>query len=263
MSDTQEPPFTYSGSLISSKPYTLSESAYIEKLSVLPENCTFDSFSSQRQRIAWVTHSRLDIASAISFAAQGAKSTFHSADINALNDLVSYLKSTAAVRMKFPRLDKESLHMLCYADSSFASLKDGGTQLGVLILLADKENHCSIIAYRSYKSRRVVRSSGAGETLALADVFDTAIVLKHGIEMVLNSNVPLLLLTDSQSLFSVITNHRHTTERRLMLDLATLREAYSSKAVANIGLISSQHNGSDALTKLKSNQALWKVLSTA
>lgn len=153
--------------------------------------------------------------------------------------------------------------MLCYADSSFAYLKDGGTQLGFVVLLDDKENQCSIVANGSQKSRRVARSPSDGEKLALADAFDTAIVLKHDIEMMLKKNVPLLLWTDFQSLFPVIKTHRHTTERRLMIDLATLRVAYSSKSVTNIGLRSSQHDAADALTKLQSNQSLWKILSTA
>ena len=82
-------------------------------------------------------------------------------------------------------------------------------------------------------------------------------------ESMLNGTVPLLLLTDCQFLFSTLTTYRHTTERGPMLDLATLREAYSSKLVAKIDLIASENNVAYALTKLQGNQALRSILSTS
>lgn len=262
VSKPQNPPVTYTGTKICARPYSISQSAYIEHLSNLATCCTYEDFDSQRQNIARITHTRPDIYCAVSFAAQVTAKTFMESHVKDLNNLALYLKSTSASHMKFPELDQESLYLLCNADSSFANLRDSSTQLGYIIVLADKSNKCSIISYCSYKSRCVVRLSSAGETLALADAFDTAIVLQHDIELILKRTVPILLLTDSQSLFAVLTTYSHTAERRLMLDLETLREAYTSKVIAKIGLIASERNAADAMTKLKANPSLWHLFST-
>lgn len=86
--------------------------------------------------------------------------------------------------------------MLAYADSTFANLRDGGTQLGYIIVLADITRRCSILAFRSYKTKRVVLSSGAREAIALADAFDASIVIRRYLENMLKCSVPLMLMTD-------------------------------------------------------------------
>ena len=48
-----------------------------------------------------------------------------------------------------------------------------------------------------------------------------------------------------------------------MIELATFREAYTSKELSNIGLMSSAHNATDTLTKRNGNTELWKLLPTA
>ena len=70
--------------------------------------------------MAWINHTRLDIACAVSFASPGAEKNFQKWDISMLNMLVIYLRETSEMRMKFPQLDQDSLYILAYADSSFA-----------------------------------------------------------------------------------------------------------------------------------------------
>lgn len=209
ISNVQDAPLTYAGADITTHPYTLSQAGYIRRLSLLPSSATFQDFASQRQKIAWITHSRPDISCRVSFAAQVTETTYCSSDIASLNSVVEHLQTTSDVRMKFPKLDKSSLQLIAYADSSFCNLRDGDTQIGYIIVLADDTKKCSILSYRSYNVKRIVRSSGAGETLALADSFDAAIVLRHDLETILHQSIPLLLLTDSQSLFSVLTVPPH------------------------------------------------------
>ena len=61
-------------------------------------------------------------------------------------------------------------------------------------------------------AKRVVRSSTAGETLALADSFDASFVIRYDLQKILGRKIPLLLLTDSES---TLTKDKHTKERRL------------------------------------------------
>eukprot|EP00171_Calliarthron_tuberculosum_P022504 IDg22504t1 len=45
----------------------------------------------------------------------------------------------------------------------------------------------------------------ASKTLAFADSFDSAYTIKHDLEQALGRRIPLLMLTDSQALFGVLT----------------------------------------------------------
>jgi hypothetical protein len=179
-----------------------------------------------------------------------------------LNKIVGRLHKTQEMRLQYPRLDVTSLRMVVYCDSSLANNLDGSTQLGHLIALADASGSCSILAFRSYKAKRIVRSSTAGETLALADAFDASCIVRKDIEMVLQQSVPMLLLTDSEVLFSTLARDKYAKERRLLLDIAAVRQAYQAKEISNIGLIASKDNSADALTKENGNGALMRVLQT-
>lgn len=74
--------------------------------------------------------------------------------------------------------------------------------------------------------------------------------------------VPILMLTDLAQLFSNSTPAKSTTERRLMVDMAALREAYNDRAIANSALINSGDNPADGLTKIEANPAILDLLRT-
>jgi hypothetical protein len=59
-------------------------------------------------------------------------------DLEDINKQVIYLKSTADVRLSFPRLGAASLHLLVYTDASFGKRADKSLQGGCIVLLADK-----------------------------------------------------------------------------------------------------------------------------
>ena len=52
------------------------------------------------------------------------------------------------------------------------------------------------------------------------------------------------------------------TEKRLLIDIACLRQAYRSGELANLGWIRSEHNIADALTKDRAQSALLSALRT-
>lgn len=121
--------FTYAGTDITAKSYTLSQTVCIRTLKSMDADAMYEDFASPLQKIAWITHSRPDISCTMSFAAQVILKTFNRTDISKINKLVSYLHSTSEVRMKFPSIDQESIHLLVCADSSFANLQSGGRQV--------------------------------------------------------------------------------------------------------------------------------------
>ena len=70
------------------------------------------------------------------------------------------------------------------------------------------------------------------------------------------------MLTDSLSLFDVVTKATLTTEKRLMIDIK-VKDTYHRNEIENIGFIRSEYNPSDALTKVKPSSILEIILSSS
>ena len=180
----------------------------------------------------------------------------------ALNSILRHLQATADRELKYPKLDIDSLRILVYVDASHNNRENNRSQLGLLILLADKTDRFSFLQYTSYKSRRVTRPGMAGEKLAFVDGFDCALLLRHDLMRLFARELPILVFTDSQIIFDVLTRSRYTTEKRLMIDISSAREAYREKKIANVALIHSDYNYAESLTKIKGNGALQRLMET-
>jgi hypothetical protein len=96
--------------------------------------------------------------------------------------------------------------------------------------------------------------------MALADAFDTLYALKYDIEMITSYKIPIVVLTDSLSLFIVITKASTTAEKRLMIDLSVLKQAYDRREVETIGFVRTEHNPADMLTKVTRCPILHNIL---
>lgn len=255
--------FPFAGTDVDGLNYSLCQSGYISRLKKVPIPCPFDVFQSRRASVAYVKSTRPDIAADISIQASVTKQTFSDADAEKLNSLIIRLHATKDVRLKYPKLDWKSLYLLVYTDGSFAN-NGLESQIGYVILLADKTGHASILHFSSTKAKRICRSALTAEALSFVAGLDFAYMLKADLQEMLGMSIPMKILTDSEPLFNIITRERITTEKRLMLDLAAARESYRRREIDNIGLISSEHNIADALTKIQrcANSALWQFMCT-
>ena len=135
-----------------------------------------DMLRSKIGQILWVARqTRPDVMCDVSILASSTK--YATVQMHCINKLVRKLKSNE-VTLKFQYLGKDgSLKLVVFSDSSMGNLPDGGTQGGHLILLMGESGRFSPICWQSKRIRRVVRSTLAGETLALADGIDNAIFL--------------------------------------------------------------------------------------
>jgi hypothetical protein len=88
------------------------------------------------------------------------------------------------------------------------------------------------------------------ETTAFADGFDATYSLKHDLQTILKRSVDILKYTDSLSLFDVIKMSSTTAEKRLMIDLVVVREAYDRMEIAQLAVLRTNWNPADALTKV-------------
>lgn len=71
-----------------------------------------------------------------------------------------------------------------------------------------------------------MRSVLFAEVMEFADLFDDEFVIHTELEKILNRAVPLHLLTDSESLFHIISKGSPTSEKRITLDIYVARQAY-------------------------------------
>ena len=243
---------------------TQHQNFYMQKLEVLPLGSTFTDFRSMRMRLAWLANTRPDCLFEISQLAQVTEDRFTregATVLRRLNKATKYATDNQ-VAIKIPRLDKDSIRVVGFSDASFANNYDLSTQLGHICLLVDKHANAVPIDFKSYKSRRVVRSAMAGEVIAFSDLFDRAATLAAEIGDILGRKIPVQLLTDSKSLFDVISKGSRTSEKRVMLDIAAAREGFRDKVISDIGFVRSSQNLADGLTKKMAQAALQAVLST-
>jgi len=70
------------------------------------------------------------------------------------------------------------------------------------------------------------------------------------------------LLTDSKNLFDVISKGSKTFEKRTMIHIAAAREGFRDKVISDIGLVRTNNNIADSLTKGMCQAALQNILKT-
>ena len=229
--------------------FALDQKVYIDNLSRLPLSVTYEDFVRARAALACMAHGRPDLCCSINRAAQVTEDLHSEKHVKEINKGIKHAKSTKEMVLSYKPLERESLHLRVHADSSFHSNDDMSSQLGYIVLLCDTADQCHVLTYSSKKARRIVGSIVAGEDYAFADAFDAAYILKYDLERVYNQPLPVVMLTDSKQTFDVMTRATHTTEKRLMIDIAAAREAYNRHEISNVGLVKSEHNIAEGLTK--------------
>ena len=221
-----------------------------------------ESYASHRGEAAYVsTCSRPDIACAISQLTQVKASDATEADYKRLDEVFRRLKYDS-YELQYGHVDLKTAEVHVFADASFASNRDLTSQLGYVILLVDRNKNCSIMSWSSVKCKRVTRSVLAAELFAIAHAYDAGFAIRHSICKLLGKDVHLRVFTDSKTLFDSIVTLCSMTEKRLLIDIAGLREAYRNGELSNLGWIRSGNNPADALTKDKRESTLHRLLTS-
>lgn len=214
-----------------------------------------EQYVAQRARGAYVASiCQPEAAYDLSRAAQSTDPTPE--DIVALNKRLQWQLDNPKQGLIFVRLDPSSLKIVAFTDSSFANNHDLSSQIGFVICLADASNTANIIHWSSVKCKRVTRSVLAGELYGMAHGFDLGAVLKATISKILQKDIPLILCTDSKSLYDCLVRLGTTLEKRLMVDVMSLRQSYERREVTEVKWIHGSNNPADSMTKLKPSRAL-------
>lgn len=143
------------------------------------------------------------------------------------NKIIKRIQSEQ-VSLKFQHLGNSELSLTVFSDASMGNLTDGGTQGGYLSLLTGEKGKFSPIAWNSKRVRRVVRSTLAGETLAMAEAIDTAVYLSMLLSELWTGVpdpclIPLTCVTDCKSLYDAINSTKCVAEKRLRVEISGIK----------------------------------------
>lgn len=212
-----------------------------------------EAYRSKIGKILWIARqARPDVLFDASMLASAQKNATVQNIIDA-NKVIRKLKAEQ-VALKFHFLgDENSLELVVFSGASLANLPDGGTQGGHFIALRGENEHFSPLSWQSKKIRRVVRSTLAGEALALSDGVDSAIYLAtlHA-ELTTGQakpGLPIVCLTDNHSLFDAVRSTKFVADKRLRLEISSLKEMIQRQQIKLIQWISAKIQLANCLTK--------------
>jgi len=104
----------------------------------------------------------------------------------------------------------------------------------------------------------------AAEIHGLIYGFDNAYVARSLVEEILGIKVPIDGYVDSRTLFNVVAKNAGTLEKRLQIDVLSLRESHEKQELRSLAWISGKENVADGLTKelVRESHPLFKLLET-
>ena len=141
---------------------------------------------------------------------------------------------------------------MVFIDASFANNRDLLSQIGFIIIFMDYNQDVNILYQSLIKYKRVTRSVLASKLYILAYSFNIAAVIKLTIQKVLQlEQLPLVLYTNLKSLYNCLVKLGIIQEKRLIVDLIYLYQAYKRYKIIEVKQISSRDNLVDAITKAK------------
>lgn len=77
--------------------------------------------------------------------------------------------------------------------------------------------------YSSYNATCRVRSVLEGGIYSFADGFDTCFILRHDMQRMTGTLIPITIITDSERLINFIVKSSVTSENRLMVEIREAR----------------------------------------
>ena len=177
--------------------------------------------------LLWCTgQTRPDLAFDVATAAShGGRATYE--DLRKLNAIVDKAKRTD-LRIVYTTMRDEDLVLLGYADAAWANMPNGKTGGGWLVGLTNLRDF-GIVSWRCRTLRRVVKSTLAGETLALSDLLDEMISVQQTLQLVLGWTPRTIARTDCRSLYDYIYRGKNVSEKRLHVELCVIKEIVKEK----------------------------------
>jgi hypothetical protein len=138
--------------------------------------------------------------------------------------------------LRYILVNLKDAKLIVFIDGFFANNKDLSLQLGFILMLINKSTStdtntfiiCSnVIYYSSTKCKRVTRSVLASEIYGIVNSFNIGIAIVTTLRMIIERlgllAIPLVICTDSYSLYEYLVKLRTIKEKRLMINIIALR----------------------------------------
>ena len=260
-------PFSDLGLSIQNSPkgYWIDQRDYIEKLTEIDicdaTDRTRSLSASERSqlrgllgKLLWpAVQSRPDICFIVS---QTISRVPHAAVEDALkaNKIVRKLRNSSGSTLFYPNMSNLSqCKFIPYSDASLSNNSDGSTQYGYFVFIANQSlQKCCLIAWKSCKLKRIVRSTLAAEALAAIEGADCAIFCKNLIHEISGVDMDIFCQTDNASLVDSVYSTKSVLEMHLRVDIEYLRDLINQGNVRRIAWLPTKYQLADSLTKLRS-----------
>ncbi|SRR6266567_1660828 len=132
------------------------------------------------------------------------------------------------------KLDIDTLKLIIFIDASFANNADLLSQISYVIVLADATKKANIIHWSLVKCKRVTQSILASKLYGMAYSFNISATIKSTIDKILQVNLPLVLYTNSKSLYNYLIQLGTTQEKRLIINIICLYQAYKRRQITKV-----------------------------
>ena len=188
-----------------------------------------------------------------------ASSAVTRATVNDLKDLakaVSKVGGTANI-LNIPVLakDMEGWRMQVYTDAAWQNLEEIGSTGGKVVIITDGKKHFPI-TWSANRIRRVCHSSMQAELMAANEGLKDGQYVKELIKEMTGNTLGMELITDNKNAHALIQATTAPQDKRVKCEAAALREAYLTKEVEDIKLVSGKTGQlADCLTKLQADSS--------
>jgi hypothetical protein len=194
-------------------------------------------------------------------------------DVKALNKRLKWQMENQSRGLHYIPVDLTTAKLYVFVDGSFANNKDLSSQIGYVAVLGNEtaidgefELLGNIVHWSSTKCKRVTRAVLASELYAMTAGIDMAIYISTTLNMITEQlgmgRIPVVICTDSFSLYECMVKLGTTKEKRLMIDIMAIRESYERRELSEIRWIVGKGNPADAMTKSTANSALQELVSS-
>ena len=173
-------------------------------------------------------------------------------DLIEVNKVIRKIKTEEA-KLKFQPLDGEKV-LVVYTDASLGNVDQGGSQGGYFICLMGSDCRISPLCWNSKRIRRVVRSTLAAETNAMADGVDMGVFLASLYSEVVYGKanpkkLPIVCKTDCKSLHDALVSTKDVAEKRLRIEMNGIKEQLLDGQIQRVDWIQASEQLADCLTK--------------
>ncbi len=98
------------------------------------------------------------------------------------------------------------------------------------------------------------------EVHAFSHCLYSVLALSHDLSAILQRKAPTVIFTDSKCLFDTITKLSTVSEKRVLIDISAIREAYSNGDLTNVAHVASKYNLADTFTKSNADTTMLRQL---